>query len=181
MATLPNDMSRIADGIAKAEASNPAYDADQGSTTPARNLIRRTYVLRKPDVDAMAADATVYTAADQIRMRCAGRILGANVQPQGTLTADDTDYATISVQKADGLGGAGTVMASKTTKITGGTGDFAAGRSEALALSATLANLHFTIGQVLSFAIAKAGAGVAVPVCTISVDVEEEGVDAYAV
>lgn len=179
---LPNDMSHIADGIAKPEASNAdLYDHAQGSTGPARNLIRRTYVLRKPAVDAMAADTTAYTAADQIRMRCAGRILGVNVQPQGSLTANDTDYATISVQKADGLGGAGTIMASKTTKITGGTGDFAAGRSEALALSATVANTRFAVGSVLGFAIAKAGSGVAVPVCTISVDIEEEGTDAYAV
>jgi len=180
-APLPNDMSRIADGLAKPEASNPTYVCDQGSTRAARNLIRRTIVLRKPDADAMAADATAYTAADQVRMRSAGRVLGAYIQPTATLTAHDTNYATVSVEKGDGAGGAGVVMASKTTKITGGTNDWAAGRTEALALSATLANFHFVAGAVIGFSIAKAAAGVVVGVCSICVDIEEEGVDGYAV
>ncbi len=179
---LPNDMSHIADGIAKPEASNkPLYTHAQGSTGPARNLIRRTYILRKGAADSMASDTTAYTAADQIRMRTAGRILGANIQPLSTLTAHDTTYATVSVEKGDGAGGAGVVMASQTTKITGGSGNWAAGATEAMTISATIANTRYPIGAVLGFSIAKASTGVAVPACTISIDVEEEGTDAYAV
>lgn len=178
---LPNDMSHIADGIAKPEASNKdLYTHAQGSTGPARNLIRRTYVLRKPAADAMASDTTAYTAADQIRMCRAGRILGAAIQPTAALTADNTNFATVSVQKGDGAGGAGTTMASLTTAITG-SNDWAAGRTEAMTLSATVANTRFVKGSVLGFAIAKAAAGVVVGVCAISVDVEEEGTDDYAV
>lgn len=181
-APLPNDMSRIADGVAKPEASNPAYVANQGSTRAARNLIRRTYVLHKPGADAMAADTTAYTVADQIRMPRAGRILGAAIQPTAALIADAGNYATVAVDKGDGLGGAGVIMASiATTIVAPGSNSWVAGKSIPLVLSTTLADLHFLAGAVLGFAVAKTGTGVVVGVCAISIDVEEEGVDSYAV
>lgn len=176
----PNDMSEIAQGLGNLEASrNASYDST--SKEAARNLIRRTYVLRKPAADSMAADTTAYTAADQIRMPRAGRVLGAYIQPASTLTAHDTTYATINVVTGDGAAGAAVVAASQTTKITGGSGNFAAGATEALTVSATLADTRFVAGAVLSFNIAKASTGVVVPACTISVDVEEEDVDGYGV
>jgi len=177
---LPNDMSHIADGIAKPEASNAdLYTHDQGSTGPARNLIRRTYVLRKEAADAMAADVTAYTAADHMRMRTAGRILGASIAPRAALTAA-ADCAVVNVVKGDGAAGAATVMASVTTTVAG-SGDWVAGRLEPMTISATVANTRIARGEVLGFNIAKTGAGVVVPICAISVDIEEEGTDAYAV
>lgn len=173
---LPNDVSRIAEGVSNYSGSNPNIT---NAKAAAKRLIRRTYVLRKPDADAMAADTTAYTAADQIRMAAPGRVLGATIQPLSTLTASDSNYATINVVTGDGAAGTAVVAASQTTKSTGGSGNWAAGASEALTLSSTLADTRFVAGAVLSFNIAKASSGVVVPACTISVDVEEEGVDEY--
>ena len=114
-------------------------------------------------------------------MRVPGRVLGAYIQPQSTLTAHDTNYATVNVVTGDGAAGAAVVAASVTTKITGGSGNWAAGATEALALTATQADQRYAAGAVLSFNIAKAASGVAVPICTITVDVEEEGTDSYGI
>jgi len=173
---FPNDMSRIAGGLGKLEASSTQYDAT--AREAARNLIRREYVLVKPAADAMASTATAYTAAFQIRMPRAAKILAAYIMPTAALTADDTNYATVSVQKGDGAGGAGTVMASVTTQTTG-SGNWAAGVPEAMTVSATLANTRIARGEVLGFAITKTGTGVVVPICTIEVELELEGLDAH--
>ena len=179
--TLPNDMSHIVDGVAKPEASNSAiYTHAQGSTGPARNLIRRTLVLRKPAADAMAGDATDYTAAMMERARTACRILGAYFIPEGTTVADNTDYATLNVVKGDGLAGAQVVMATGDTRAASLDG-LAAGVTETLVVSATVANTRIPRGSVWGFSIAKVGAGKVVPVGTFVVDYEEEGTDAYAV
>lgn len=176
---FPNDMSRIAAALSKAEGSNSA-EYDGSVPKAARQLIRRTFQLRKPAADSMAADTTAYTAADAVRMQRAGRILGAWIYPQSTLTAHDTNYATVNVVKGDGAAGAETVMASQTTKITGGSGNWAAGVPEALTVSSTLANTRIAKGEVLSFSIAKASSGVAVPICAITVEIEFEGTDDFA-
>lgn len=175
----PNDLSRIVGGLAKLEGSNPDLDGQFDAKKAARNLIRRTIVLVKPAADAMAADTTAYTAAYQYRARCAGRLLGAYLQPQGTATAHNDNFATISAQKADGAGGAGTTMASRTTDANGGGVSLAAGVTVPMTLSATVADTRYAAGAVIGFAIAKAGSGVAVPICNILLDVEEEDVDAY--
>lgn len=176
---FPNDMSKLVAGLSKLEGSNSAdYTADVPKV--ARQLIRRTFQLRKPAADAMAADTTAYTAADQIYMSRAGRILGAWILPQSTLTANASNFATVKVVKGDGAGGAETIMASATTEVTG-TGNWAAGVPEALTVSSTLANTRIARGGVLSFSIAKAASGVAVPICSISVEIEFEDVDNFAV
>lgn len=176
----PNDMSRIANSIGNDDRSSAAYSATQGSKEAARNLIRREFILVKPAADAMAADTTAYTAAFQIRMTRAAKIIGAYVNPQATLTANDTNYATIKVQKGDGAGGAGTDMATLATTTTG-SGNWAAGVPEVMTVSATLADTRIARGEVLGLAIAKAGSGVAVPICSITVELELEGTDAYGV
>ncbi len=173
----PNDVSRIAEGVANYSGSSKDVAAPKAA---AKRLIRRTYLLRKPAVDAMATDATAYTAADQIRMSAPGRILGAYVQPLSTLTAHAANYATVNVVTADGAAGAAVVAASiSTTIVAPGSGNWAAGATEALVVSSTAADTRFVAGAVLSFNIAKVSSGVVVPICTISVDVEEEGVDGY--
>jgi hypothetical protein len=171
----PNDMSRIAQGVGNYSASKT--DMTAAASIAGRNLIRRTYVLTKPAADAMAADTTAYTAAFQMTMRCAGKVLGARIQPQAALTANASNNATINVVSADGAGGAAVVAASYTSDVAGGS--LAAGVRKALTLSATAANTRYAVDQVLSFNIAKTGTGVVVPILSISVDVEEEGTDGY--
>jgi hypothetical protein len=171
----PNDMSRIAQGVGNYSASKT--DMTAAASIAGRNLIRRTYVLRKEAADAMAADVTAYTAADQMVMRVPGKVLGIRIQPRAALTANASNNATINVVSADGLGGAAVIAASYTSDVAGG--NLAAGVTKAGALSATAANTRFAVGQVLSFNIAKGGTGVVVPILSISVDVEEEGTDGY--
>lgn len=177
---FPNDMSRIASALAKLESSSGAYDSTQASRGPARNIIRYEVQLTKPAADSMAADTTAYTAALHRRMTRAARILGAYVMPQSTLTANDSNNATIKVVKGDGAGGAETIMASAQTTTTG-TGNWAAGVPEALTVSSTAANTRIARGEVLGFSIAKTGTGVVVPICSIVVELELEGEDAYGV
>lgn len=175
---FPNDMSKIAGALSKLESSN---SAEYTAAVPkvARQLIRRTFTLKKPAADAMATDTTAYTAAEQIYVTRAFRVLGAWIQPLSTLTAHDTNYATVQVVKGDGAAGAEAVAASVTTKITGGSGNWVAGATEAMTVSSTAANTRFARGTVLSFSIAKASSGVAVPICEITVEVELEDVDAF--
>ena len=176
---IPNDMTRIASALSKIEGSNSAsYDGSVPKA--ARQIIRRTFQLRKPAADAMAADTTAYTAADMVRMPRAARILGAWVLPQSTLTAHASNYATVKVVKADGAAGAETVMASVDTTVVG-SGNWAAGVPEALTVSSTVANTRIAKGEVLGFSIAKAASGVVVPICSITVELEIEGTDDFAV
>lgn len=171
----PNDMSRIAQGVGNYSASKT--DMTASSLIASRNLIRRTYVLRKEAVDGAAGTTTAYTAADSMVMPRAGKVLGFRVTPRGAVTADATNNATLNVVSADGLGGAAVVAASLVTDLAGG--NWVAGANKTGALSATPANTRFTAGQVLGFNITKGGTGVALPISSISVDIEEEGTDGY--
>ena len=80
--------------------------------------------------------------------------------PDAALTAHDTNYATLTVRKRDGAGGAASTVASVTTKITGGSGDWDA--FEAVDLG-TVTGGALAAGTVLTFIIAKSGGGVVVP------------------
>lgn len=176
---FPNDLSRISGALSKLEGSNSVtYDGDVKKA--ARQIIRRTFQLRKPAADAMAADTTAYTAADAVRMQRAGRILGAWIYPQSTLTASDTNYATVKVVKGDGAAGAETIMASVATTTTG-SGNWAAGVPEAVTVSSTVANTRIAKGEVLGLSVAKTGTGVVVPICSITVEIELEGTDDFDV
>lgn len=170
----PNDVSRIAEGVANYSGSSKDITDPKAA---AKRLIRRTYVLRKGAADGNAADTTAYTAAEQIVMVAPCRVLGATIMPQGALTAHADNRAAVNVVKGDGAAGAAVVAATLATDVAGG--NWVAGTKKALALSATAADTRIPAGSVLSFNITKAGTGVVVPVCAISVDVEEEGVDGY--
>ncbi len=143
-----------------------------------RQVLRETLTLLKPAADGAASTTTAYTAAHHITMPRACKVLGAIVNPQGALTADATNNATIKVVKGDGAGGAETICASAVT-TAGGTGNWVAGAKEPLTLSATVADTRIAKGGVLGFSIAKGGTGVAVPISSITVDVEWEDIDDY--
>jgi len=175
---FPNDMSQIAGALGRLEGSSAEYDST--SKEAARNIIRVQFTLRKPAADSMASDTTAYTAADMHRMFRAAKLLAAYVNPQATLTSNDTNYATVKLVKGDGAGGAETIMASVATTTTD-SGSWAAGVPEALTLSATEANTRIARGELLGFSIAKAASGVVVPICTITAYLELEDVDAYGV
>ncbi len=170
----PNDMSRTAEGLANSVGSSKDIVNPKGA---GRNMIRKTFVFIKPAADAMAADTTAYTAAMQIVMPRPCKVLGFRIQPQSTLTAHATTNATVNVVKGDGAAGAAVVCASLTTDIAGG--NWVAGTTKTGTLSATAADTRIPAGGVLGFNITKGSTGVVVPICVISVDVEEEGLDGY--
>lgn len=177
------------DSIAQADVGKPAYAVDdqtvaKGSGGGARSVAgtilglfnnqiavlvgmgigsggflshTRSYVMRKL-VDGSASAATAessFARADQ-----AGTVIGLYFVPDAALTADDTNYATLTVKTRDGAGGAASTVASVTTKITGGSGDWTAFVPVSLG---TLSNAALAAGALLTFTIAKSGTGVAVP------------------
>lgn len=174
---FPNDSSRITRGLGNIETSTNDYTTT--SQKAARSLIRKTYVLPKFAVDGAAATTTAYTAGYMIRMKNAGRILGAYVCPAGAVTADATNFATVNAVSGDGAAGAAVVMASLVTNVAGG--NWVAGTTKTMTVTTTVADTRYVAGAVIAFNIAKAGTGVAVPISNIIVDVEEEGPDGYQV
>ena len=171
----PNDVSRIAEGVASYSGSNGNVTDPKGA---GKRLIRRTLVLRKPAADAMAADPTAYTAAEMIYAWAPLRVLGAKIVPQSTLTAHASNNASVNLVKGDGAAGAAVVIATYTSDTV--TADnLAAGVPEDMVLTSTAADTRIPIGGVLGFNITKAASGVVVPILAISVEVEYEGVDSF--
>jgi hypothetical protein len=109
-------------------------------------------------VDGSAAATLSETAF--ARAGYAGTILAAYYVPDAALTADDTDYGTLTVKIRDGAGGAAATVASKTTKITGGSGDWTAFVPVSLG---AITNGTLAAGSILTALIAKAASGVVIP------------------
>lgn len=90
------------------------------------------------------------------------------------VTASDTLFATVTLSKRT-AGGAATVIATQTTKITGGSGNVAQFVSMPLTLTATAVQL--AAGDSLTLAVAKASTGTALASATanasLTVDTEE--------
>lgn len=111
----------------------------------------------KAAADAMASTTTAadyfYAAARDVQ------IISAKFVSPSTAATNGTNFGTIIVNKHDGAGGAATVAASADTSAL----SIAAGVPFALTLSATLANVQISAGQVLSFQITKAASGVVIP------------------
>jgi hypothetical protein len=117
-------------------------------------------------VDAMASTTT----ADKTMFRAQvhGVITGVRIATLGTLAADNTDYVTINVYKADGAGGARVLVATYDSRAAN-QGALAAGVPKAFALSAVSGALNILETDICTYEVAKAGAGKIVPVSTIEV------------
>lgn len=127
------------------------YKDDTYSVTLSQRLTVQLYDHVKTAADSGASDAT------SLGMLVADRplkLLKAEYIPWSTLTAHDTNYATIALKVGS------TSLASQTTKITGGSGNFVLNTPVALALGTTVT---LAAGDVLLFTIAKAASGVVVP------------------
>lgn len=133
---------------------------DDGGEATVNDLSDLVVTWQKDAADAAAGDAT-NTCIFRNKLSCDLRVVAAEYIPDATLTAHDTNYATLSLQV--GTVGSFAAAASQTTKITGGSGDWAADTPEALTLSSTPANLVVDAGDILQADIAKANSGVAVP------------------
>jgi len=115
----------------------------------------------------IAADggAGTATAETPIGMLGPGNVpiaIGAvSIHPQSALTADNTNFATITVAKRTG-GGAPVTIASCTTKLVGGggTGNWTAFTPVAMTV---VANAFISPQDTITVTITKSGTGVVVP------------------
>lgn len=112
----------------------------------------------KDAVDGAAADVTAERGMWVAPVACT--VVSVKYVPTAALTANDNDYATLRVQRRDSNGANPATVASQTTKVTGGSGDWTAFKAVALTNGAGVA---LAAGEHLTFDIAKAGNGVAVP------------------
>lgn len=110
-------------------------------------------------LDGDASTASTYCLDNDTDARF--RVDSAVFVPHAALTADDANYGTIALVYNDGAGGADTTVATLSTTITGGTGNWTAFVGEALTITA--ANAVVATGKQLAVKFTKTGTGVAIP------------------
>jgi hypothetical protein len=100
------------------------------------------------------------------------KVVAATLTTPVNVTANDTTYATVTVAKRAADGGSSATVASETTQTTGSGGSGNLTAFAPFALPLTAANVELAAGAVLTVAVAKAGAGVAVGSATAEALVE---------
>lgn len=111
-----------------------------------------------------AADGSASTTTAEVPIGMArrqSRVLAAYFIPAAALTADNTNYATLTISKRAAGGGSKTTVASVATQITG-SGSWTAWVP--VPLTIVTADATVTTLSQLSFEIAKPGTGVVVPI-----------------
>jgi len=103
-----------------------------------------------------------------VREPVQGIVTAIYFESMGTLAADNTDYVTISVYKADGAGGTHALLGTYDSRAAE-QGALAAGVPVAFELSAVAGALNLLSTDILTYAVAKAGSGKVVPVGTLRV------------
>lgn len=99
-------------------------------------------------------------------------VTSVRIVPFAALTAHDTNYKTISLNRR--LSAATAVaVATVTTKITGGTGDWVALTPITMTLSSTAADRIVATLEDLSLSLVHSASGVAVPVMALTVEYYE--------
>lgn len=146
------------------------YATPLGSNTAAKAEVakRRTRIIKfkKVAADAMASTTTAETATPWEGIYTAGQVTAIYAHPTAALTGHATDNAVITVSKRDAAGANKTTLGTLTT-----TASWVAGTRVAFTLTA--ANLAVVEGGSITMEIAKGGSGVAVPISTIEVAVED--------
>lgn len=141
---------------ANAHAFSHISSTIASSQIPAAHKRRFSHHVKEAD-DSAAGDATaeipVFQAQDAVT------ITGAFYLPASTLTANDTDYATLLCYRRDSSGGSQATIASVAT-TTGGSGNWTAFDGVSLG---TLSNTAIASGEMVTFEITKAASGVVVP------------------
>lgn len=160
------DRKRLKNAQAAQLASNEGVMVSTAKAAVA-DAHRRQYTIQLTDA-ATAGTAVTETVMARIPVAC--RLITAYMSAPIAVTANDTTYATVTVAKRTGAGGA-TTLASQTTKITGGSGNLAAFVPAALTNTATSANLAIAAGDVVTVAVAKASTGVALTAATSTFNV----------
>lgn len=144
------------------DAVGPTGVAGVGGDQVLKNLIDFERTFTKAAADAMASDTTANTIIWCNPYPFSVQLVSARAVGQAGLTAHDTNFATITLKTDDGAAGTPNVAVTWATTLTGGTGTWTAAIAKTGAL--TVANLTLVAGGCLHFNIAKAAAGVVVPI-----------------
>jgi hypothetical protein len=116
---------------------------------------------------AIAGQATAGTADEFPVLRAPRRmkVTGARFIPKAAITADATNYLTLTLRNR-GAAGAGTTQVAARSFATGNAAAFVA---DAMTVSATAANLILAAGDVLTAEKLNSGTGLALPAGTLEV------------
>ena len=115
------------------------------------------------DGSASATTPEVAMTRDELH----GLVTTVTITPNASLTANDTNSATITISKRDGAGGAPVTMATLTTNTA--SGNWNAFQPKAFVLSTVPGALNLLETDVVTVSIAKNGTGVVVPASTVRV------------
>lgn len=160
-------MSNIAD-LKKKIAGDLAQDSGGQDTVNQLNDFVVTY--QKAAADSMAADATAVTSFWHNPFDFTCYVVSGTISAAATLTAHDTNNATITVEADDAANGAPAAALTWNTDTTsgGGTGNWAVDTAVPH-VTRTAANCAVVAGANLHIQIAKGGSGVVVPISRIAV------------
>lgn len=131
----------------------PVIATDSTRADRLDRMFQHTAVWVKNVADAAANTNT--DAAYFYRAPSAQKVVSCYLLPSNAVTADSTDYDTITVQKGDGAAGTPVDVATVSTVATGN----AAGTSRGMTLDSTAANLLLDAGDTLCVEILKIAAG----------------------
>lgn len=129
---------------------------------------RKTLVIVKSAADAMASTATSETSQN-IGTDVQGRVYACYFTPTGAgLTADNTNFATVTLSARTAAGGASTSFATLTTTLTSsGT------LTQYVRKAMVLTTVDIAAGCDITLTIAKSGSGVVVPVGYFTILIED--------
>lgn len=113
-------------------------------------------------VAVAAADTSTVVVASMPR---AGHVVSLQLVPRAAVTANGTNFATVTLQNKGPLGSGSTAMASRTWSAT----NSVAGTKESGTLNGTPANLEFVQGDQLIYVHSSAGTGLALPATAVIV------------
>lgn len=143
---------------------------DEGTDATATQLFDETETYFKAAADGAAATATTDQWMWTNNTGGACTLISAMFWPSASVTADNTNFATLQIKVDNGIGGASAVALSLTTAITD------SGNLTALAtklFSTKGASQSIPAGATVYFAITKSGAGVVIPISAVTVRVRK--------
>lgn len=119
------------------------------------------YVLSLELPAVAAADTSTVVATANIPYDA--RVTRVDIVPRAAITANATNFSTLTVQNKGQLGSGSTVVATRTWAAT----NSAAGTKESMTLSGTPANLEVKAGDILQVVHGTGGTGLAMPAVAV--------------
>lgn len=149
---------------------NPPATNSAEALSVAEKINEKVLIFPTASLSGAVATASTNGFACLMKTDRALKVKDIQLCPSGTVTSDNTNYASLSLQKNDAAGGAGVNIAVGNTTNTGATlalGTLAANTS--YSLTVTAANATVNANQALIVSIIKPGSGVAIPAGSVIV------------